>query len=178
MLVWLLKRLGVTLKHVNWGSLPFADNAFDGIVGLGRLIAPLESGAAALRRFLAPKGRLAMTWPVKVSRNPSAAALEYWQARLGQPLQLPREALMSVEKQGYEPETIETLGELELDEYYAELETVLDRQPAESAAQVKSMREEIAMHRNIGSRGGVTIALVVARRKEPGERPPQSRDGG
>ena len=168
----------VTLKQISWNGMPFGDNAFDGIVGLGRLIAPLDAAAAGLRRYLAPKGRLALTWPVKVSRNPNQACLEYWHARLGQPLQLPREALMGVERQGYEPETIETVGETELDEYYAEVETVLDRQPPESAAQVKAMRQEIEMHRSAGGRTGVTIALVVARRKEPGERPPQSRDGG
>ncbi|MBS1153151.1 MAG: hypothetical protein H6Q89_4849 [Myxococcaceae bacterium] len=168
----------IALKQIAWNGLPFADHEFDGIVGLGRLIAPLDTAAAGLRRYLAPKGRLALTWPVRVGRKPVQAALDYWQARLGQPLLLPREALMSVERHGYEPETIETVGEAELDEYYAELETVLDRQPPESAAQVKAMREEIAMHRTIGGRTGVTIALVVARRKEPGERPPASRDGG
>jgi SAM-dependent methyltransferase len=168
----------VALKQISWTGMPFAENEFDGILSLGRLIAPLETAAAGLRRYLAPKGRLALTWPVKVGRNPVQAALDFWQARLGQPLLLPREALMSVERHGYEPETIETVGETELDEYYAELETVLDRQPPESAAQAKSMREEIAMHKTIGGRTGVTIALVVARRKEPGERPPASRDGG
>ena len=168
----------VNLKQVSWNGLPFAEHEFDGIVSLGRLIAPLDVAAAALRRFLAPKGRLALTWPVKVGRSPVQAALDFWQARLGQPLLLPRDALMSVERHGYEPETIETIGESELDEYYAEMETVLQRQPAESAPQVKALREEIAMHQSLGGHTGVTIALVVARRKEPGERPPASRDGG
>jgi SAM-dependent methyltransferase len=168
----------VAIKQISWNALPFPDASFDGIVGLGRLVAPLETAAAGLRRYLAPKGRLALTWPVKVGRNPVQGALDYWQARVGQPLQLPREALMSVERHGYEPETIETVGEAELDEYYYELETVLDRQPPESATQVKTIRDEIAMHRSHGGRTGVTIALVVARRKEPGERPPASRDGG
>lgn len=168
----------VTLKQAAWNALPFGDAEFDGILGLGKLIAPLEQAAASLRRYLAPKGRLVLTWPVKVGRNPVQAALDFWQARTGHALQLPREALMSVEKHGYEPETIETVGELELDEYYHELELVLDRQPADAAAHVKAMREEIATHRTLGGRTGVTIALVVARRKEPGERPPASRDGG
>ncbi len=168
----------VTLKQISWSGMPFVENEFDGIVGLGRLIAPLETAAAGLRRYLAPKGRLALTWPVKVGRNPSQAALDFWHARLGQPLVLPREALMSVERHGYEPETIETAGEQDLDEYYAELEVVLGRQPPEAAAQVKAMRDEIAMHKTVGGRTGVSIALVVARRKEPGERPPASRDGG
>lgn len=168
----------VALRHVAWNALPFADAEFDGIVSLGKLIAPLDQAAAALRRHLAPKGRLALTWPVKVGRQPVKAALDFWHARLGTPLLLPREALMSIERHGYEPETIETVGEAELDEYYQEMEVVLGRQPADVAPQVKAMREEIAMHRTLGGRTGVTIALVVARRKEPGERPPASRDGG
>ena len=115
---------------------------------------------------------------MKVGRNPVQAALDFWQARLGQPLKLPREALMSVERHGYEPETIETVGEVELDEYYAEMEIVLDRQPSENAANVKSMREEIAMHKTIGGRTRVTITLVVTHHKEPNKQPPTSHDGG
>ena len=168
----------VTLRQVSWGALPFGDSEFDGIVSLGRLLGPLDHHAHVLRRHLAPKGRLALTWPVKVGRNPVQAALDYWQQRLGQPLQLPRDALISVEKHGYEPETIETVGEGELDEYYSELEAVLGRQPPAAAAQVKLLADEIAFHRSLGGRTGVAIALVVARRKEPGERPPASRDGG
>lgn len=168
----------VTFKQVSWSGLPFGDAEFDGIVGLGRLIGPIDQLAQSVRRHLAPKGRLALTWPVKVGRNPVKAALDYWQARLGQPLLLPRDALISVEKHGYEPETIETIGEADLDEYYAELETVLDRQPPEAAAHLKVLKEEIALHRSLGGHTGVAIALVVARRKEPGERPPASRDGG
>lgn len=168
----------VAVKQVAWNTLPFKEQEFDGIVGLGKLIAPPEQAAVGLRRLLAPKGRLVITWPVKVGRNPVQSALDFWHARVGQPLQLPREALMSVERHGFEPETIETVGEPELDEYYRELEAVLDRQPPDAAMQVKAMKEEIALHRNLGGRTGVTIALIVARRKEPGERPPASRDGG
>ena len=168
----------VVLKQVSWGALPFGDAEFDGIVSLGRFIAPLEQAAALYRRHLAPKGRLVLTWPVKVGRAPHQAALDFWQKKLGQPLLLPRDALMGVEKHGYEPETIETVSDQEIDDYYAELEPVLDKQPPETAAQVKAIREEISIHRAAGGHSGVTIALVVARRKEPGERPPASRDGG
>lgn len=168
----------VAVKHVGWNALPFAEQEFDGILALGKLIAPPEQAAAGLRRLLAPKGRLVVTWPVRVGRTPEPKALDFWHARLGQPLQLPREALMSVERHGFEPETIETVGETELDEYYRELDGVLDRQPADAAMQVKAMKEEIALHKSFGGRTGVTVALIVARRKEPGERPPASRDGG
>lgn len=168
----------VVLKQVSWSSFPFGEGEFDGIVGLGRMIAPIETMAVGLRRYLAPKGRLVITWPVRVGRNPTQMALDFWQAKLGAPLQLPREALMGIEKHGYEPETIETAGDAELDEYYVEMEAVLGRQPPEAAAQVKGMKDEIALHRALGGRTGVTFALMVARRKEPGERPPASRDGG
>lgn len=168
----------ISLRQISWGALPFGDAEFDGIVCLGRMLGPLDVVAQQLRRHLAPKGRLALTWPVKVGRNPAPTALDYWQNRLGVPLMLPRDALISVEKFGYEPETIETVGEGDLDAYYTELEAVLDRQPPEVAPQVKVLQEEIAFHRSLGGHTGVAIALIVARRKEPGERPPASRDGG
>ena len=168
----------VTVRQAAWGALPFADGDFDGIVCLGRLLAPVDQVAKALRRHLAPKGRLVLTWPVRVGRAPVQAALDFWQAKLGQPLQLPREALMGIEKHGYEPETIETIGETELADYYAELEPCLGSAPAEAANQVKALKDEIALHRAHAGRTGVAIALIVVRRKEPGERPPASRDGG
>jgi protein-L-isoaspartate O-methyltransferase len=167
----------VSFKQGSLGALPFGDAEFDGIIALGQLLAPPDEAAIALRRHLAPKGRVALTWPVKFGRNATGAALDFWQARLGQPLLLPRDALMSVERHGFEPETIETVGENELDEYYGELEALLARQPP-APEQAKSIKEEIAAHRSLGGRSGVTLALIVARRKEPGERPPASRDGG
>jgi SAM-dependent methyltransferase len=168
----------VALKQVNWNAMPFAEGEFDGVVSLGRFIGAPDHVAQVMRRHLAPKGRLVLTWPVKVGRSPINAALDYWKNRLGTPLLLPRDALISVEKHGFEPETIETVSEGELDEYYNELEPVLDRQGPDVAAHVKTLKEEIAFHRSLGGRTGIAIALIVARRKEPGERPPASRDGG
>ena len=166
----------VTLKQTSFASLPFQDAEFDGIVVLGRILMPLAAGVARLRKHIAPKGRLVITYPVKVGRYPAEPALKFWESRLGEPLTLPREALLKVEKAGYEPETIETVGESELDDYYRELEKSLAN-PADPAGAGK-LAEEINIHRQAGGKTGVSYAVIVARRKEPGEKPPASRDGG
>lgn len=166
----------VTLKQVSFGALPFGDAEFDGIAALGRVLMPLSAAAVKLRKLLAPKGRLVFTYPVKVGRYPVETALKFWEARLGEPLMLPRDALSSVEKVGFEPETIETVGESELDDHYRELEKSL-AQAADKAGAAR-IAEEIALHRSSGGKTGVSYGVVVARRKEPGEKPPASRDGG
>jgi SAM-dependent methyltransferase len=166
----------VTLKQVKFAALPFADAEFDGVVTLGRVLMPLSIAVQALRKLLAPKGRLVLTYPVKVGRYPTEAALKFWESRLGEPLGLPRETLLKVEKAGFEPETIETVGESELDDYYRELEKSLGN-PADAAGAAR-LTEEIGVHRASGGKTGVSYAVIVARRKEPGEKPPASRDGG
>jgi SAM-dependent methyltransferase len=166
----------VTLKQVSFANLPFGDAEFDGVVALGRVLMPLGTAATKLRKLLAPKGRLVFTYPVKVGRYPAENALKFWESRLGEALKLPREALLAVEKVGYEPETIETVGESELDDFYRELEKALAN-PADAAGAAR-LTEEIAIHRQNGGKTGVSYAVIVARRKEPGEKPPASRDGG
>jgi SAM-dependent methyltransferase len=166
----------VITRQVSLAALPFGDAEFDGIVALGRVLMPLSTASTKLRKLLAPKGRLVFTYPVKVGRYPAESALKYWETRLGEPLNLPREALLKVEKAGFEPETIETVGESELDDFYRELEKSLAA-PADAAGAQK-LTEEIALHRQNGGKTGVSYAMLVARRKEPGEKPPASRDGG
>jgi ubiquinone/menaquinone biosynthesis C-methylase UbiE len=175
------KVLGIEAKvryeQAAFNALPFKEGEFDGVLVLGRLLMPLEAAATSLRRLLAPKGRLVLTWPVKVGRVGLQDAIKFWETRLGQPLLMPRETLMAVERQGFEPETIETPAPEELDEYYKDLETALGRQDPNDP-HVKAAQQEIAFHRDHGQRQGVAIAVIVARRKEPGERPPASRDNG
>lgn len=166
----------VGVKQVSYQNLPFADAEFDGIVALGRVLMPLGTAGQKLRKLLAPKGRLVFTYPVKVGRYPAENALKYWEARLGEPLNLPREALLKIEALGFEPETIETVGESELDDFYREVEKSLAG--AADAEGAKKLTEEIALHRQNGGKTGVSYAVLVARRKEPGEKPPASRDGG
>jgi hypothetical protein len=162
-------------KVPGYTSLPYEEGSLDGILVLGRLLMSLNDAAAKLRPYLALRGRLVLTWPVKVGLRPAKASLDFWEKRLGTPLLTPRETLMMVEKHGYEPETIETPAEIDIDEYYRSVEAGLAKAPAEAAA---ALKQEIDVHRDAGGRGGVTIALLVARRKEPGERPPAARDGG
>jgi SAM-dependent methyltransferase len=165
----------VRVTKVSYGALQFPDGSADGLLVLGRLLMPLEESAVKLRRFLASKGRLVLTWPVRVGLKPAKAALDFWEKRIGEPLRTPRECLMAVEKHGYEPETIETPSDLELDDYYRSIEAALPKAPPEAQA---LLQQEIEVYRDAGGRSGVTLALLVARRKEPGERPPAARDGG
>jgi hypothetical protein len=164
-----------TQKVPGYASLPFEEGSLDGILVLGRLLMGLNDAAAKLRPYLALRGRLVLTWPVKVGLRPAKASLDFWEKRLGTALMTPRETLMAVEKHGYEPETIETPAELEMDEFYRSVEAGLGKAPPEAAA---ALKQEIDVHRDAGGRSGVAIALLVARRKEPGERPPAARDGG
>ncbi len=168
----------VAVQHGGTSSIKFAERAFDGIFSFGRVMGVPAKVAKLWRPSLAVNGRLGITAMVKVGRNPVDAALAAWQTRLGSPLLNPRQTLMAIEVEGYEPELIETLGDLELDEYYRELEGVLGRTTDKNEDGAKALKEEIALHRAHAGKSGVTIAFMVARRKEPGEKPPPSRDGG
>ena len=168
----------ITVQQASPDKLPFEDEEFDGILALGTVALPASVAVKTLRRHLATRGRLALTYPVKVGRYPVKAALDHWEARLGEPLLYPRELLQLFEKAGYEPETFETLSDADLDLYYRELEATLAKQPPAAAAQVKVLRDEIELHRGQSGKASVTLALAVGRRKEPGEKPPASRDGG
>lgn len=168
----------LAVKHADWADLGVKDGSLDGLIALGRFVGPPAETAAKLRPLLASRGRLAITWPVKVGFKQVKATAEYWEKRTGAPLLLPRECLMAVEKQGFEPELIETVTEQDLDEYYRQLEAAVAKLPAADKGKAKELQAEITAHRDGGGRSGVSIALVVARRKEPGERPPASRDGG
>lgn len=166
----------VAVQHGPVGGLKFAERAFDGIFSFGRVIGIPQQVARQWRPSLAVGGRLGITAMVKVGRQANEAVLDAWKTRLGSPLLSPRETLMSIEVEGYEPELIETLGDQELDEYYRELETLLAKTADTNAAGAQALKDEIALHRT--GKTGVTIAFIVARRKEPGEKPPPSRDGG
>jgi hypothetical protein len=158
------------------GSIRFAERAFDGVMCFGRVIGLPGAVARQWRPSIAVGGRLGFSVMVKVGRRPNEKALEAWRSRLGAPLLSPRETLMVIEAEGYEPELIETLSEAELDEYYRELEAVVGRTSDGNTAGHQALKDEIALHRTGGT--GVSQSFVVARRKEPGEKPPPSRDAG
>jgi hypothetical protein len=166
----------VAVQHGPVGSIKFADRAFDGIFSFGRVIGNPSQVAKQWRPSLAIGGRLGLTAVVKVGRVANEPVLAAWKERLGVGLLSPRETLMSIEAEGYEPELIETLSDTELDEYYRELETILGKTQDTNASGALALRGEIALHRT--GKTGVTIGFIVARRKEPGEKPPPSRDGG
>jgi len=168
----------VAVQHGPLHAIKFAERAFDGIFSFGRVIGLPAPVARHWRPYLAVGGRLGVTAMVKVGRQPNAAALSAWETRLGSPLLTPRQTLMAIETQGYEPELVETLGEVELEDYYRELEGVLSRTADQNEVGAKALTAEIALHRSHAGKTGVTIGFIVARRKEPGEKPPPSRDGG
>ena len=53
----------VKVQKVSMTALSFPEGSQDGVLILGRLLGPLDDVAARLRRILAPRGRLVMTWP-------------------------------------------------------------------------------------------------------------------
>ncbi len=166
----------VTFLNQHAAGSSFGVGTFDGIFSFGRVVGVLDQVASTWRTWLAPRGRAAITTVVKVGRLPSEQALAAWEKRLGAALLLPRDALLAVEAQGFEPEMVESAGDLELDEYYRELEAVLSK-VSDGPAQ-KVLRDEISLHRGLNGKTGVTYAAMVFRRKEPDEKPPASRDGG
>jgi len=166
------------VKRVDPMRLPFAEGEFDGILIQGRILFPLTNAVRSLRRFLAPRGRLCLTYPARVGRFPNRASLEFWEAKLGEPVLLPRELLQEMERGGFEPEGVETLGDSELAELYRSLEAKLATLPRDYEALARPLREEIDLFRSLAGKASVTYAMVIGRRKEPGEKPPASRDRG
>ncbi len=165
----------ISVRQASFQDLPFGEGEFEGILALGRVPLSLDEGVQ-LRRHLAPSGRLVWTYPVKVGRYPAKIATDFWDGRLGETMRLPRELLMAVEANGFEPETVETLSDAELDDYYRSIEPQvkkLDDSPASRA-----IRDELELHRSQGGKSSVSWAVVVGRRREPGEKPPASRDSG
>jgi hypothetical protein len=112
------------------------------------------------------EGRLCVTQPVRVGRFPNPAMVRLWEQKIGEPLRLPSECLQTMEQEGYEPQTAEVLDDSAMDAYYRHLESGA---PSE-------IHEEAALFRSQGARAGAAFALLVARRREPGEKPPLARN--
>ncbi|MDQ3266370.1 MAG: methyltransferase domain-containing protein [Myxococcota bacterium] len=171
-----VKSLGLTdrihLRRAELGKLPFPEAEFDGIIVQGAVLQPATQLLKELRRLLAPRGRLAFTYPAKVGRFPTRPAVEFWEQRLGEALLLPREILALLQRSGFEPESVETLSDPELAELYRQAESKLDGSPAAA-----TFKQELDLFRGTG-RASVTYAFAIGRRREPGEKPPQSRDRG
>jgi cyclopropane fatty-acyl-phospholipid synthase-like methyltransferase len=165
----------VETRRVDLDRLGFPDGEFDAILTQGRVFYSLGTALAALRRLLAKRGRIGVTFPARVGRYTAKSALEFWEKRIGTQLLLPRELLLELEAHGYEPESVETLTDLELDGLYRDVEQRLQAAPVPDA---EVLRQEIAVHREQNGKAGVSYAFIIGRRKEPGEKPPASRDRG
>jgi SAM-dependent methyltransferase len=164
----------IEVRRIELRQLTFREGEFDAILCQGVVLMALSDALRSLRPFLATHGRLGITYPVRVGRVTPRAVLEFWERRLGAALLLPRELLHQLSLAGYEPESIESLQDTELDTLYREVLPHLEQAPAGSADWLK---EEMALHQESGTSTS-SYAFAVGRRREPGEKPPASRDRG
>ncbi len=173
------KQLGVsiTTKAAPLHKLPLKDGEWGGVMSLGCTLLPLGELAVRARKWLARDGRFAFTFPVRVGRHPSPDALSHWETSIGETLRTPRDVLMEFESAGFEPELSECLGEAELDELYAAVEHAIAAGEIDDETSAR-LTADIACHRDLGGRNSVSFGMFVVRRKEPGEKPPVSRDRG
>jgi hypothetical protein len=185
----------LTWLQARFDDLSLPEGAFDGVFCFGRVIGAPSDVARRARPWLAEQGRLAFTCILSGGRNPSQNIVETWSRRLGHAVLSPRETLLGLEAQGFEPEIVELLSDSELDEFYREVEASLSTSPglapglaapglaapglAEGTVDdVAGLKAEIELHRSQNGKAATSYGVIVARRKEPGEKPPLSRDGG
>lgn len=150
-------------------ALPYGEGDFDGIVSLGHPFAPLLHVLSSFRRFLAMEGRIALTQPVSSRRGIAGAQTpRHWGA-----LSSPAEALRCLYVAGFEPEDAICSSPQELQAFYASLEQAqaVDENEADALRQERRAFEG-------QPEGAWALALLIGRRREPGERPPASRDRG
>ncbi|MGA9526390.1 MAG: class I SAM-dependent methyltransferase [Myxococcaceae bacterium] len=162
----------VRLQRVDYDALPFAKGEFAAVFVDVMPVMPLQTTVSTLRPLLAPNGRLCLGYPVRVSRHPSPGAVRFWEQKLGETLLLPREVLQILERSGYEPQIIETLEDAGLDAFYRAVDQAC---PAEAPG-AGMLREEIDLYRSQQGRASTSFAVMVGRRREPGERPPPARN--
>lgn len=165
-----------TLK-IDFAQLTFADGEFNLLLAPGKGVYSLSDAATNLRRYLATRGRLVVCQPVLVGAQVPPALAEYWERKLGRPLQAPREVLQTISEAGYEPENIESLSEPELDEIYRGLEQKASKLPKQDEGRV-DLEAMVRLQRAQTGPSSVTFACAMGRRKEPGEKPPPARDRG
>jgi cyclopropane fatty-acyl-phospholipid synthase-like methyltransferase len=164
----------VQVQHVAPDALGLPEGEFDAILSHGRLLPLLPTALRTLRPLLAHQGRVGLTWPVRVGREQPPAVGTFWEQRLGLSLLLPRELLQLLAQSGFEPESAESLQPSELEALYRELEPHLGPAPSEQA---RVLRDEVSLFREHSAQA-FSYAFVIGRRKEPGERPPATRDNG
>jgi cyclopropane fatty-acyl-phospholipid synthase-like methyltransferase len=166
--------------HADMRELSLPEGGFRCVVAEGsfRFIGkPLAEGAAYARRFLEVNGRLAISTAARVGRTLPSAVNAFYSER-GEVLLYPRELVAALEQAGFEPLAVEAFPESLLDEYYRFVEQALEQMadPA-GAPEAASLRREVEVFRREGGRSAVNEVLLVARRREPGEKPRPSRGG-
>lgn len=171
-------KLKVDYKSWDGKKLPFGAAGFDAVWVDGGLGTEPGEILGQVRPLLALSGRAVFTYPVRVGRHQDRALFAHWEAKTGAPLMLPRELLCAVEGLGFEPQAIETLGDEELDLFYRAVESSAGGLKGANADLAASLCEEAALHRGQTGKSTVSFARVIARRKEPGEKPAPSRDTG
>ena len=135
----------------------------------------LTDFTAKLRELLVVNGRLGITLPVAVGLTTQEPVQAFWSGELGTPLQRPAATLGLIEKSGYEPQWAESLSDELMAEYYRLLDE--QAQNAEPAVAERA-KKAIELFRTGPGRTGASHAMLVARRREPGEKPPPARTAG
>jgi ubiquinone/menaquinone biosynthesis C-methylase UbiE len=146
------------------GSLRYLGQSFEEVV-------------ADVRPFLALNGLIIVSVSARVGRTVPAVVTEFFNDR-GEQLRTPSDLALALEQAGYEPLSAEAYSDALMDEWYRYVEQALSGLPGPDGAETASaLKREIEVFRREGGRFCVNEVLFVARRKEPGERPPPSRGG-
>ncbi|MEN9799446.1 MAG: hypothetical protein RL653_3142 [Pseudomonadota bacterium] len=167
----------LALHRLEKGPTALPEASADALFVDARFLQPLERLSAQLRPALRRNGHLVAVCTSRVGRAPASAALgEHWERRTGSALRPPRELLQRLERTGYEPQSAESLADDGMEDAYALLEAAL---PLLDAPARVPFDEELKTWRTAGDgTAAVAFSVLVARRKEPGEKPPAVRTAG
>lgn len=170
----------VTGVQGDFKSLPVPPVGYQAVViegSLRYLGLGFEEVAAHARKYLGPDGLLVLSATARVGRTMPGAVEAFYQGR-GEVLRYPTELSAALEGCGFEPLAVEAYADAVMDEWYRYVEQSLaGLDSKDGEATVASLRREIEVFRRDGGRSCVNELLFVARRKEPGEKPPASRGG-
>lgn len=150
---------------------------FNAIVLEGRLPSTISEILEILKPQLAKNGRVTMTVPVRIRRSLIPEVEDFWRQHLPESLMSPADALQALERCGFEPQTIRSMSDEELGEFYASLERTIKKNGI-AEDMLAAIQDEIAIFRKQDSHSTVSQAIIVGRRREPGEKPPPSRSDG
>jgi hypothetical protein len=167
----------LVLHKLAQGPTSLPEAAADALFVDARFRPPLEQLSAQLRPALRRNGHLVAVCTSRVGRAPAPAGLaEHWEMRTGSALRPPRELLQRIERTGYEPQAAESLADEGMEGAYALLEAAL---PLLDAPAWAPFDAELKTWRSAGDgSAAVAFSVLVARRKEPGEKPPAVRTAG